>query len=102
MSDGVDLRYAGRDEHFALRERVTVLESEIKRELTGLAKGLERVEVKLHAAPAQSSIDQFSLAMQHMASKMPGQGAPIPWRWICGAVFAVCGIVALHSAMGHF
>lgn len=91
MTEGTfDLRYASREEHFALRERVAVLETEIK-------PALARIENKLNAPPP---VDHLALAMQRGFDQMTAQPSrgDLPYRLIALAVIAV---VAAVITKGH-
>jgi hypothetical protein len=103
MSDApFDLRYASQAEHYALRERVAVLETEIK-------PALARIEAKL-ATPQQQTpaADHMALAVHRLADLgerfMTGPKQNDPWtaRLVALAVIAACAVIGYRLVQGHW
>ena len=96
-----DLRYASREEHFALRERVAVLETEIK-------PALLRIEARLDKGPAPSGApDHAALALHRLADigeRMLPQKQGDPWtaRLIAASVICACAIIGYRLIVGHW
>lgn len=89
--ESFDHRYASVERVHGIEKDLAVLKSEINNKLDAIKELIK----EQRATP--TGVDQFSLALQHFASKLPSpQGAssaPVPYRVVSAAIMCVCGVV---------
>jgi hypothetical protein len=103
-----DHRYASSDKVQALETRVAVIETQTLSELKALGKQNDRIEAMLNQRqqPNTTALDQASLALQHLASKLadpsPRSGGRISNYAIAALVGGMAMLLGAHQLGWHF
>ena len=86
-------RWTPLEEHWRLRERVTVLESDIKIQLSNIHMKLDNMASRAAITPpptlAPSAMDNLALAIQHAMDSRRGQGGGVGMAVGLGAMAPV-------------
>jgi molybdopterin-biosynthesis enzyme MoeA-like protein len=102
-----DHRYASIDKVHALETRVAVIESDIRNQLQNIQKQNDRIEQRMSAPANTSALDQASLALQHLASKIANPDTRPQSNRLSHYLLAAVGggiaiIAGMHQLGWHF